>query len=57
MGFSRWDLGEMAVESGDRAAGLVMLKQAMGELEQAGMPSWDPDQWKQKQDRVAELGR
>ena len=55
MGFARWDLGEMAVESGDRATGVGMLKEALGEIEKSGMPNWDPDQWKQKQDRVAEL--
>ena len=56
MGFARWDLGEMAIELGDNAAGGGMLKQALGEIEKSGMPNWDPDQWKQKRDRVAELG-
>ena len=55
MGFARWDLGEMAIELGDGPAGSGMLRQALGEIEKSGMPDWDPDQWKQKQDRVAEL--
>ena len=55
MGFARWGLGEMVVESGDRATGVGMLKEALGEIEKSGMPNWDPDQWKRKQDRVAEL--
>jgi tetratricopeptide (TPR) repeat protein len=55
MGFARWDIGEMVIESGDRAAGIEMLKEALSEIEKSGMPNWDPDQWKQKQDRVGEL--
>jgi len=55
MGFSRWDLGEMAMELGSKSAGIGMLKQALSEIERSGMPSWDPDQWKQKQARVAGL--
>ena len=55
MGFARWDLGEMVVESGDPATGVGMLKEALGEIEKSGMPNWDPDQWKRKQDRVTEL--
>jgi tetratricopeptide (TPR) repeat protein len=55
MGFSRWDLGEIAVARGDRAAGLAMMEEALGELEKAGMPSWHADGWKEKQDRLAEL--
>jgi len=56
MGFARWDIGEMAVKTGNPEAGMEMLTQALGEIEESGMPDWDPDQWKQKQDRVAELG-
>ena len=55
MGFARWDLGEMAMELGNKAAGIGMLKQALSEIEKSGMPNWDPDQWKQKQARVAGL--
>ncbi len=54
MGFARWDLGEMALELGDET-GAAMLEQALGEIEKSGMPDWDPDQWKEKQDRVAEV--
>ena len=56
MGFARWDLGEMAISLGNSETGASMLKQALSEIEESGMPDWDPDQWKQKQDRVAELG-
>jgi tetratricopeptide (TPR) repeat protein len=55
MGFARWDLGEMALELGDKASGGEMLRQALGEIEKSGMPHWDPEQWKEKQDRVAEV--
>ncbi len=55
MGFARWDLGEMAMELGNKATGIGMLKQALSEIEKSGMPNWDPDQWKQKQARVAGL--
>jgi hypothetical protein len=55
MGFSRWDLGEMAVMEGARETGLEMLETALGEIEQSGMPDWDPDGWSEKQSRVAEL--
>jgi tetratricopeptide (TPR) repeat protein len=55
MGFSRWDLGEIAVARGDRAAGLAMMEEALGELETAGMPRWHAEGWREKQDRVEEL--
>jgi hypothetical protein len=55
MGFSRWDLGEIAVARGDRAGGVALMEEALGELEAAGMPSWYPDGWSEKQDRMAEL--
>jgi len=55
MGFARWDLGEMAIALGERETGTGMLKQALTEIERSGMPNWDPDQWKQKQDRIAQL--
>jgi tetratricopeptide (TPR) repeat protein len=55
MGFGRWDLGEIAAEAGDREKGLSMLEEALGEIEQSGMPDWDPDQWNEKQERVAAL--
>jgi tetratricopeptide (TPR) repeat protein len=55
MGFARWDIAEMVIESGDRATGIGMLKDALGEIEKSGMPNWDAEQWKQKQNRVAEL--
>ena len=57
MGFSRWDLGEMAVEKGEREKGLSMLRTALTEIERSGMPDWDPGQWKKKQERIAELER
>jgi tetratricopeptide (TPR) repeat protein len=57
MGFSRWDLGEIALARGDRAAGRAAMEAALGELEKAGMPRWDPDDWKVKQERLAELSR
>jgi tetratricopeptide (TPR) repeat protein len=56
MGFARWDLGEMAISVGNTGTGAGMLRQALSEIEKSGMPDWDPDQWKQKQERVAELG-
>jgi hypothetical protein len=56
-GFARWDLGEMAIATGNRDVGIDMMKEALPEIEQSGMPNWDPDQWQQKQDRVAELTR
>lgn len=55
MGFSRWELGEIAVARGDVAGGLALMEEALGELETAGMPNWYADGWKEKQDRVAEL--
>ncbi len=55
MGFSRWELGEVAVARGDRTAGLVLMEEGLGELETAGMPRWSADGWKEKQDRLAEL--
>jgi len=55
MGFARWDIGEIVIESGDRATGIGMLREALGEIEKSGMPNWDAEQWKRKQNRVAEL--
>lgn len=55
MGFSRWDLGEIALARGDRGKGLTLMEEALKELETAGMPRWDPDGWKEKRDRVGEL--
>jgi tetratricopeptide (TPR) repeat protein len=55
MGFSRWDLGEIAVSRGDVPAGLAMMEEAVVELEAAGMPRWDAEGWKEKQDRIAEI--
>jgi len=55
MGFSRWELAETALAEGDDEAAIEFMRQALGELEQAGMPRWDPDGWQEKQDRLAEL--
>ena len=55
MGFSRWDLGEIALASGERSRGLKMMETALEELEAAGMPEWDPDQWAEKQTRLEEV--
>lgn len=55
MGFSRWDLGEMALASGEREEGAAMLAQALGELETAGMPNWDPNRWAEKVARCEEV--
>jgi tetratricopeptide (TPR) repeat protein len=55
IGFARWDLGEIALARGDHDEGLGLLKQALADLERAGMPKWGAEDWKVKQDRVAEL--
>ncbi len=55
MGFSRWDLGEIAVAEGDAARGLELMRTALKELEQAGMRRWDPDGWQEKQWRITEV--
>jgi tetratricopeptide (TPR) repeat protein len=57
IGFSRWDLGEIALKRGDRAAGISSMREALSELEEAGMPKWDPDDWREKQERLAEIER
>ncbi len=55
IGFSRWELGEIAVAKGDADAGIAMMKQALGELEGAGIEKWDPADWQKRKDRLAEL--
>lgn len=56
VGFSRWELGEIAIAEGDRSTGVAMLKEALRELEAAGMPDWDPGDWDKRNARVQELG-
>lgn len=55
MGLARWDLGEIALASGDGAAGAALLGAALEELEAGGMPDWDPAQWSEKQARYEEV--
>ena len=55
MGFSRWELAEIAVTEGDNQTAVALMNQALGELEQADMPRWDPDDWQEKQARLAEI--
>lgn len=57
MGLSRWELGEIAISRGEAGFGLGMLRRALGELEQAGMPSWDAEDWERRTARVEELER
>jgi tetratricopeptide (TPR) repeat protein len=56
VGFSRWELGEIAVDRGDTEAGIGLMRQALAELEAAGIARWDPDDWEKKKTRVEELG-
>ena len=55
MGFTRWELGEIAYAQGEPGVGSGMLKKALGELERAGMPEWDEADWKKRQARIEEL--
>ncbi len=55
MGFSRWELGETAISKGEVDVGLGMLEKALGELGQAGMPTWDEADWQKRNARVEEL--
>jgi tetratricopeptide (TPR) repeat protein len=55
VGFSRWELGELAVAEGDAERGVQMLEDAADELRDAGMPDWDAAGWSEKQDRLTEL--
>jgi tetratricopeptide (TPR) repeat protein len=57
MGFSRWELGEIAISKDEKGLGLGMLKKALGELEEAGMPTWDADDWEKRNARIEELER
>jgi len=57
IGFSRWELGELAIAEGDAADGVPMMREALGELEQAGMPAWDASDWEKRNARVEELER
>ncbi len=52
MGFSRWELGEIALTEGETGVAIRLMSKALGELEQAGMPSWDADDWEKKQARL-----
>ena len=53
MGFSRWELGEIALTEGETSEAIQLMSKALEELEQAGMPSWDADDWAKKQARLA----
>ncbi len=55
MGFSRWELAEIAIAEGDSQTAVALMRQALSEFEQAGMPRWDPDDWQKKQARLAEV--
>lgn len=55
IGFSRWELGEIAAERGDNAAAIGLMEEALGELKTAGMPRWDGAGWAEKQGRLSEL--
>ncbi len=52
MGFSRWELGEIAVTEGETSVAIHLMSEALEELELAGMPNWDPDDWAKKQARL-----
>jgi len=53
MGFSRWELGEIALIEGETGEAIQLMSKALEELEQAGMPSWDAGDWEKKQARLA----
>ena len=55
MGLSRWELGEIAFSRGEPGLALGMFQDALGELEEAGMPSWDPTDWERRTTRLKEL--
>jgi len=55
MGFSRWELAEIAVAQGQTVAAVELMNQALLELEEAGMPRWDPEDWQAKQWRLEEI--
>jgi len=55
MGFSRWELAEIAITEGDSQTAVALMKQAMSDFDQAGMQRWDPDDWRKKQARLAEV--
>jgi tetratricopeptide (TPR) repeat protein len=55
MGFSRWELGEIIIEQGDKTAGLMLMSKALKELEEAGIADWDEADWIEKQERIEEL--
>ncbi len=55
MGFSRWELAEIAVAEGDEQLAVRLMNEALAELEQAGMKQWDPEDWQKKQLRLAEV--
>jgi tetratricopeptide (TPR) repeat protein len=55
LGYSRWDLAEIAVAEGDKQTAIVLMNDALAEFERAGMPRWDPDDWQKKQWRLEEI--
>lgn len=55
MGFSRWELGEIALTEGETSEAIQLMSTALEELEQAGMPSWEADDWAKKQARLATI--
>ncbi len=55
IGFSRWELGEIEVAGNRREAGISMMRQALGELERAGIEKWDNADWMDRKERLSEL--
>jgi tetratricopeptide (TPR) repeat protein len=55
IGFSRWELAEIAVVRGEIDVGVNLMRAALTELREAGMPDWDAADWERRQARVAEL--
>jgi tetratricopeptide (TPR) repeat protein len=56
MGMSRWDLGEIALAEGETGVAVDLMSTALGELEEAGMPNWAPDDYAERQARLEEIG-
>jgi len=55
MGYSRWELGEIAIENGEGEVALRLFKKGLSELEQAGIAEWDTADWEAKKARIEEL--
>ena len=55
MGHSRWGLGEIIVEQGDKQAGLMLMSKGLKELEEVGIADWDEEDWMAKRARIEEL--